>query len=300
MKTIQAFLKAAFYPSLLSLVMVLMTAAILTTSLLQVLQVYNPFFAAQKHTLVLNTLQDKVVYALYTMEIQEAYQVYALLYDYDEAGFIQYAESANASIDQYFADLAAQGLMGSDLNRKVQTFYNTRTAHRKIFDNAVSTLKSGGADTLLITEQLEKDNQALNAQLKDLIASVEQDRLAALRDFPENLNRGITFTVIGMALCLFLALLGYQVIATTVRPLRSLRNMITAIGGDLYRPEVQSALLKRRGPAGNLARVLDQLARSEQERTAGIKQETERLRQELYASRRRRLKVFHAADAEKE
>jgi hypothetical protein len=45
---------------------------------------------------------------------------------------------------------------------------------------------------------------------------------------------------------------------------------------------------------------LDQLARSEQDRTAGTKQETERLRQELYESRRRRLKVFHPTNVEKE
>jgi hypothetical protein len=94
--------------------------------------------------------------------------------------------------------------------------------------------------------------------------------------------------------------LGYQVIATTVHPLRNLRNMITAIGGDKYRPEMQGTLLKSRGPAGNLARALDQLAKSEQERTAGIKDETERLRQELYESHRRRLKVFHPAHMETE
>jgi hypothetical protein len=303
MKIIRVFLKAAFYPSLLSLVMFLMAVAIFITSLMQV---SVPFNSAQERTLVLNTLQDKVAYALASMQIQESYEVYALLYEREESGFIQYAETANASIDQEFSNLVAQGHIGSkfpyatDLTSKLQIFNDTRATHRKTFNEVVSSIKSGSADAALVMDQLEKDNQTLNAQLSDLIISVEQDRLAALQDFPENLNRGITFAVIGLAFCLILALLGYQVIATTVRPLRSLRNMITAIGGDRYRPEMQGALLKNRGPAGNLARALDQLARSEQERTAGIKKETERLRQELYESHRRRLRVFHPANTETE
>jgi hypothetical protein len=303
MKIIRVFLKAAFYPSLLSLVMFLMAVAIFITSLMQV---SVPFNSAQERTLVLNTLQDKVAYALASMQIQESYEVYALLYEYEESGFIEYAETADASIDQEFAKLATQGHIGSkfpyatDLTSKLQIFNDTRAVHRKTFNEVVSSIKSGSADAALVMDQLEKDNQTLNSQLSDLIISVEQDRLAALQDFPENLNRGITFAVIGLAFCLILALLGYQVIAATVRPLRGLRNMITAIGGDRYRPEMQGALLKNRGPVGNLARALDQLARSEQDRTAGIKQETERLRQELYESRRRRLKVFHPTNVEKE
>ena len=303
MKIIRAFLKAAFYPSLLGLVMFLMAVSIFVTSLMQI---SIPFNAAQERTLVLNKLQNEVSYALASMQIQEAYEVYVLLYGYEEGEFIQYAENANASIDQEFANLVAQGHIGSkfpyatDLTSKLQSFNDARAAHRKTFNNVVSSVKSGSADAALVMGQLEKDNQTLNSQLSDLIVSVEQDRLAALQDFPENLNRGIIFAVIGLALCLILALVGYQVIATTVRPLRGLRNMITAIGGDQYRPEMQAVLLKNRGPAGNLARALDQLARSEQERTAGIKAETERLRQELYESRRRRLKVFHQVHAEKE
>lgn len=303
MKIIRAFLKAAFYPSLLGLVMFLMAVAIFFTSLMQV---SAPFNAAQERTLVLNTLQDKVAYALTNMQIQEAYEIYVLLYGYEEDEFIQYAESANAAIDQEFASLAAQGHTGSnfpystDLTKKLQIFNDTRAAHRKTFNDVVFTIKSGGADAALVMSQLEKDNQALNSQLSDLIISVEQDRLAALQDFPENVNRAVTFAVIGLALCLILALLGYQVIATTVRPLRSLRNVITAIGGDRYRPEMQGTLLKNRGPVGNLARALDKLARAEQERTAGIKEETEKLQQGLYESRRRRLKIFHPTNVEKE
>jgi hypothetical protein len=270
------------------------------------MQLSAPFNATQERTIVLNKLQDEVAYALSSMQIQESYEVYALRYEYEESGFIEYAETANASIDQEFANLAAQGHIGSkfpyatDLTNKLQIFNNAREEHRETFNDVVSSLKSGSADAAQVLDQLEKDNQTLNAQLSDLIISVEQDRLAALQDFPENLNRGITFAVIGLAFCLILALLGYQVIVTTVRPLRNLRNTITAIGGDRYRPEMQGTLLKNRGPAGKLARALDQLARSEQERTAGIKQETERLRQELYESHRRRLRVFHPANTETE
>jgi hypothetical protein len=87
---------------------------------------------------------------------------------------------------------------------------------------------------------------------------------------------------------LLFALLGYQAIASAVRPLSHLRNTITTIGGDVYRTSKTLA----GGAAGGLAKALEELARAEQVRNQNAKQEVEDLRQALYESRRRRLKIY--------
>jgi hypothetical protein len=312
MNFIKTFFKAIFSSGLLGLVMLLMAVTIFFASLRQV---STPFDATLERTEVLNKFQNEIAYALTNIQVPEANAVFILnfrsseediQYIDDPQSFKQYAESANANLDQEIGLLQSVGHLGSqftyatDLTDQTQAFRETITTHRETFNQAFSGLEAGNVEVGPVIEQLEQDNQTMNSQLTDLITSVEQDRLAAQQDFPEDVNQNVTFTVVALTFCLILALVGYQAIATTLHPLRNLRNMITAIGGDQYRPETQGNLLKMSGEAGDLARALDKLARGEQTRTAGLHEEIERLRQELYESRRKRLKIFHTANQEQE
>jgi hypothetical protein len=311
MKIITTFFKALFSSGLLGLVMLFMAAAIFFASLRQV---STPFEAILERTEVLNKFQDKLAYALTNIQVPEANAVFILHFRESEEdiqygdpqSFNQYAESAHTDFEQQIDQLQNAGHLGAqfsyatDLTAQIQAFRETISAHRETFNQLFSDLEAGKTEVGSVNEQIEQDNQMMNSQLADLITSIEQDRLAAQQAFPEDVNQKVIFTVIGLTFCLILALVGYQTIAATVRPLRGLRNMITAIGGDQYRPETQSSLLKKGGEAGNLARALDQLARGEQVRTASSHEEIERLRQELYESRRKRLKVFHSTNQEQE
>jgi hypothetical protein len=312
MKILNSFFKAIFSSGLLGLVMFLMAATILWGSLGQG---SKPFEVTLERMEALNKFQNEIVYALNSMQTSEAYAVFVLgfreseediQYEKTPEEINQYAESARIDLEQEMSSLKSDGHLGpqslykTDLTGQTQAFLATISAHREMFNQALSDLEAGKGEIGSITEQLEQDNQALNLQLVDLITSVEQDRLAAQEAFPRDINQNVAFAVVSLTFCMLLALVGYQAIAITVRPLRSLRNMVTAIGGDQYRPETQSNLLRKRGEAGDLARALDRLARGEQARTASLHQEIERLRQELYESRRKRLKIFHPTSQEQE
>jgi hypothetical protein len=300
MRKITTYFKALFSLGPLGLVILLLAITILFAARSQTSE---PFDAALERMDILDTLENKVTFNLNEMQLQEVREMFAVDYELSEEDSAQKALDADTEISQELSTLEEDGRFGSefpyatDITSELQDFNDTRAAHQKIFKDAISAFESGNEDNAVSTmDQFEENKQTLDSQLRALIISVEHDRLSALKDFPDDADVGVLYAAIGLALCLILALFGYQVITSTVRPLRYLRNTITAIGGDQYRPETQIDLLKRGDAAGNLARALDQLATGEQTRNEGIKQEVERLRQELYESRRRRLKVFHTTE----
>lgn len=300
MKTISTYVKAFFSLGLLGLVMFLLFITILFAAFSQT---SDPFDAAVERMDLLATLEGKVTLNLLEMQLQELHEMFIFSYELSTSDNTQKAHDANTEISQELTTLEEDGRFSSelpyttDITSKLQDFNNTRAAHQEIFNRVIPALKSGNeAEAVSAMQQFEESQQTLDLQLRSLILAAEHDRLAALREFPSDIDASVSMAAIGLALCLILALFGYQIIATTVQPLRYLRNVITAIGGDQYHPEMQKDLLKKSNSAGDLARALDQLARGEQARNEGRKQEIERLRQELYESRRQRLKVFHTTE----
>jgi hypothetical protein len=97
-----------------------------------------------------------------------------------------------------------------------------------------------------------------------------------------------------------LALAGYLVISQHTHPLIALRSAVIAIAGGQYRPELLGTALKTRGSLGTLARALDALHTSLQQHGASKRAEIERLRRELYESRRSRLKLTRPAQTRSE
>jgi hypothetical protein len=169
--------------------------------------------------------------------------------------------------------------------------------HRETFEQMVRAYEDENTEegqALLL--QLQEESQSLNSSLQALIRYAERGRLDAVGEFPQDANSGILIATASLTLLLLLALVGYIYVAAATRPLNRLSNAITAIGGDQYRPELLGNILKQAGPAGNLARALDRLAQDQQGQNAGLKIEIERLRQELYQSRRSRLKLFRVAE----
>lgn len=301
MKTISTYFKAFLSLAPLGFVMFFLAIAILFAL---ISQSSDAFDAALERMDLLNTLESKVTFNLIETQLQEAHQMFVFDYGLPDDNSARKAQDANTVLNQELASLEKDGRFNSDLayttdiTSELQNFNNTRAAHQKIFSKAASEYKAGNEDEAIsvLEQQYEENQQTLDSQLRNLIVSVEHDRLAALKDFPDNANTNVQAATIGFVMCLILALLGYQVIASIVRPLRYLHTVITAIGGDRYNPEMQKDLLKKGDPAGSLARALDELARGEQTRNEGIKQEIERLRQELYESRRRRLKISHTTE----
>jgi methyl-accepting chemotaxis protein len=296
MKQISLFTKALLSLGLFGLVTLLMAGVLIFTSFMQA---SDPFAASLERIRVLAMLENDVSYSLRDVQLYEAYKIFSLKYQLPED---QDYNAKIAEIDDQIYNLiqtleSQDAFNGSqiyttDITEELDLFTSMLESHRETFSMVVSAYESGDeAEIESLVLQLQEENDALNTALRDLIILVEQDRQDALRAFPEDANIGVTFTAIGLALTLLLALVGYILLASYTRPLGRLRNAICAIGGNRYRQDLLGSLYKKGGSAGRLARALDELAVGLRQRNAGLEKEIDRLRQELFESRRRRLKI---------
>lgn len=292
MKKIMTYIRAFFSLGWLGLIIGLMALAMLVAAFSQS---SVPFDAAIERMFVLGELESSVALDLAEKQVQESLEFFSLSYSLPSSGAAEKALQAEERISETMARLEAQeSFRGddeyyiSDLASEVNEFNQARATHREDFEYVLNFADDmEDEDALDAVYALEENNETLTFMLRSIVIGVEQDRQRALSDFPEDANGSLLMIVIALAATLFLALLGYQAIAMAVRPLSHLRNTITSIGGDVYRPGQPLA----GGVAGNLARALEELALAEQSRNQAAKQEIEDLRQALYESRRRRLKI---------
>ncbi|PKN92508.1 MAG: hypothetical protein CVU44_15350 [Chloroflexi bacterium HGW-Chloroflexi-6] len=296
MKTINTYIRAFFSLGWLGWVIALMALVVLFAAFNQS---SDAFDAAVERTYVLSELEAFVALDLAEMQVQETQEILIKAYGLGATDALERAKQADQSIsetmDWFEEDGSFYGDDGyySDLTEDIEAFNQARVNHAEMFDNFLNSFDEANNEAddeylLELTQELEEDNEFLNAALRKMIIDVEQDRQFALAEFPYESNASILVIAIALGVTLLLALAGYQAIAVAVRPLRHLRNKITTIGGDVYRPGEALA----GGAAGNLAKALEELALAEQTRNQKAKQEIEDLRQTLYESRRRRLKIY--------
>jgi hypothetical protein len=305
MKNLFLPFKAIFSLGWLGLVLLLLAGSILGALSSQESE---PFDAAQERMAALAVLENDLPRALNQMKLHEARKIFSLKYNQPEdQDYARLAQESDAEISAILTEMEEAGHLDSeqtyvtDILPDLEEFNALQETHRATFDALIEAYQADDQERIDdLADQFEIENEDLDFAQRDMVIEVEQGRLEAQRDFPEDINDSILIATGGLALSLVLALVGFQLIAAAVRPLGTLRNAITAIAGDQYRPEMLADLLKARGPAGKLARALDHLSAAVQQRDSGLKAETERLRQALYESRRRRLKIYHPEAAGKE
>jgi hypothetical protein len=293
MKTINTYIRAFLSLGWLGIIIALMAFAMLFAAFSQE---STPFDAAIERMTVLQALQSQIALDLAEMQTHQAEEIFNLTYGLDSTNALTLAQQAEDRILQTLAELDElnsfyedEDYYISDLTEELADFQELLTQNREIFEYIVWEFDEMDDDEwwdALI--DLEDNQEMLNFQLRTLVISVEQDRQRALANFPDDADTNILIIVIGLASTLLLALAGYQAIAVNIQPMGHLRNTLSTIGGDVHQP----AQNLPKGAAGRLAKALDELGQAEKVRNQNAKQEVEDLRQELYESRRRRLKIY--------
>jgi hypothetical protein len=300
MKSIATFFKALISLGWLGVVILLMAglmgAAFFSQSL-------SAFDGVQEQMSVLNGLEDEVKVSLRWMMLQEAYAIFSSKHSIPpEEDFASQAVASDGEISASLQSLENQRafsgelIYGVDLTNELKVFNDLRATHRQTFQTLLDAYQANNEESInKLQDQIEAENSGLILALDDLIVQAEQGRLAALNEFPADVNWGVRMTAGALVGNLLLALIGYLVISQRMHPLIALRSTVIAIAGGQYRPELLGMILKTRGSPGKLARALDALHTSLQQHGAGKRAEIERLRHELYESRRRRLKLTRPA-----
>ncbi len=297
MKNITIITKAIIASGRLGMILFLLACSMAVAAFSQGSE---PFDAALERTDLLGSLEGPVRLALAEMQLQEAQYIFSQAYGLPERNALNRISEAEEYISAELDQLEQEGRISgveyefaSDLSPSIADFDTLRADHRDLFDEVLFAIEDGEVEYVFdMLDELELDNLVLNDSLRSLVLEVEHDRLAALEAFPDDLSASILMVVLAMLATLALALLGYSVIADMVSPLRHIDDMMMSIRGDLYKKENFAHLQKAVGSAGRLARALDQLAEVEHRRTEAARAQIAAAREELYQSRRRRLKLF--------
>jgi hypothetical protein len=290
-------IRSLFSMGLLAVIFFLMALAIFVGSFAAIANL-DSFEIVWQRIDALAALEDQVSVSLREMQLGELSYAYALDYGVPFGAELD-AVAANADeIEQILDDLVYEGHFSEDLDyfeEDIELFYDFRSLleqHRSSFDKVIQIYKSGDVDaaidTILI---LQEDHDDLQFMLGDLITRLDADRINAAWLFPEDIAFALLGVSVALVAMLLLALAGYRAIAQLTQPVVDLTNAVIAVGGDQYRSELLGKLLKGSGPPGRFARALDAFAHAIDRRDASLKQEIDSLRQQLYESRRRRLKI---------
>lgn len=246
----------------------------------------------------MEAMEGQVSFYLREIQLNELFFVYALDYGTPLGDELDAAIYNADEIDLVLDDLVAEGHFSADLDyyeQDIALFDEFRALldqHRQSLDEAVESYESGDVDgAIKDILALREEHAELQWVLQDLIASLDADRLYAAQVLPEDIAFALQGVSAALVAMLLLALAGYRAITQLTRPVVEMVNAVIAIGGDRYRPEMLGSLLKRGGPVGRLARTLDAFAQAIEARDAALKTEIDTLRERLYESRRRRLRI---------
>ena len=290
-------IRSLFSMGCLGWIFLLMAVAILIGSFAAVSNLIS-FDTTWQRVDALAVLEDQVSTHLREMQLSELYYTYALDYGLTPGDELDGVAGHADQVEQSLDDLVADGHFSADMDyveEEIGLFNDFRTLlgqHRQAFEQMVQTYESGdAAATVEGLIAIQEENGEMQGMLDELIADLDADRLEAAQAFPEEISFAILGAGAALIAVLLLALVGYRSITLLTEPVVDLTNAVIAIGGDQYRPELLGRMLKQGGPPGRFARALDAFAQAIERRDASLKQEIDGLREQLYESRRRRLKI---------
>lgn len=297
MKNLMTFIRSLFSLGQLGWILLLMALAVLIGCFTAIGN-FDAFDVAWGRIDVLAALEDTVSVHLREMELNELYYTYAMEYETTTSSELQTIEQHYTEINQILDELIAEGHFTTDLDyyeediALLADFRSLLDDHQQTFSQVVQAYESGDMETAqALSAESGEENAELQATLKILSFSMNADLNDAAQTLPEDISfaiRGISIAVIGM---MILVLLGYRAISRLTQPLLDLTNAVTATGGDHYNKELLESCLRLGSPPGRFARLLDAFAQAIEQRDAGLKGEIVKLREQLYESRRRRLKI---------
>ncbi len=261
---------------------------------------FNAFTTITSHVNALRYFQDDIGYDLgqaqidevnlqfYVEQEQDIGELYGEItasYDSIQESLVQLGSEEDFSAES--ADFSPQSFAAR------QDFEQKLANHRQALEAWKALYDQGEADAAYAQfPDLRAGAEALAQSLADLVITLEKGRADAIQALPSDVTLAVWGVSLSLVALLLLALWGYHLISSLTQPLLALTNTVMSIGGDQYRKELLQNLDRRGDMTGALAKALDGLAQSHQRSTAGLKQENESLRQQLYTSRRKRLRLF--------
>lgn len=299
MKNFITLIRSLFSIGFLGLIFLFMALALFIGAGSAVIN-FDSFDITFQRIEALSALEDQVSNHLRSMELNEVYYAFAMEYGYDVTDELEQVADHAAQMNQSIDDLMNNGHFSDELSytytddytQTINEFRDALEQHKLTFQKVVEAYEAEDYENArIILQESANENANLQAILRSIINTVDSERMTAAQEFPSDITIAIQGISIALITILLLALWGYRGIALLAQPVINLTNAVIATGGDKYRSELTDTERKLRNPAGQMARALDSFAKTIEKRDAAQKQEINDLREELYESRRSRLKI---------
>lgn len=301
MKNIATYFKSLLGLGATGLILVVIAVVVGANAIAALMLVSGSFYDANDRLEVLVRLENDVRDDLQYIQLNEAYYAYSLYYGYEPGDELQQIADSFANINETLDILLEDGYFDPEFYEpgtldNLQAFRQNLDAHQAYLDDSITALEQGSLeDADRVFFEMSDEASFLSEDLDALIRSLEEERQGFLLETPFEIADAMWMFSGSLLLVLVLGLMGYRSLAGYVDPVLRLRNAVNAITGDRYKPEILSGLTRRGGSIGHAARSIHDLAVHLDASSQSAKQEVEALRQALYESRRKRLRIFNNA-----
>lgn len=305
MKRITDFISGLRSLGVFGLIFFLMALALAVGAFAALFNFINEFDTVTAHIEALRVFQDDVGYSQGQAQIDEVYLQFYIEQEFDISELYasilsdyEAIQNALLELDEFYDFAPDSATFSAQTLEARQGFEAQLDSHLQLLSNWKALYDSGEVDLAYESfPALREDAEFLSQSLDDLVVTLEKGRTEAARGLPSDVSLAVWGVSLSLVALLLLALWGYRQISGITQPLLALTNVVYSIGGDQYRKELLQNLERRGDLTGALAKALDSLAQGQQNNTSGLKQEVNRLREQMYASRRSRLKLYRANPA---
>jgi hypothetical protein len=267
-------------------IILLLTAILVSASLLASRAMSEPFDAAYEQMTKLFILGDEIIY--YLQEI-ESNQAQFLLSQGDES-YLPGLNQAVADMQEVLGSVQEDGIFYEEdeqaLFDNIVVAFEQRQQTFQAMSSAMTAQDRAQMESL--QSAYRSQSQSMMQQVQDLVFLVTTKHLAKQIRLNLSVVQAVKVSVACLILMPFLALWAFGESSRITQPILTLTNAVVAIEGNRFRPDLLADLAGRRDLLGRLAHDLEDLADTLSEREEILQQEVDDLREQLHETRRRR------------
>jgi len=193
-------------------------------------------------------------------------------------------EAALASLED------TAGGLGESGQAVLNDLASAQTAHRQKVVEIAAAIAAGDLEQARTREEeLTAEQAQLREQVAELLYEAETALGQSLQQVDQRIQSAFLAGVTSLIVLPLLVLWAFAAVGRRTQPILSLTNAAVAIEGGQFNPEHLANVCERGDELGRLARAMEQMAQTVEQRHERLRARAAALRAERYEARRRKL-----------
>jgi CHASE3 domain sensor protein len=182
------------------------------------------------------------------------------------------------------------GRLGERGRTVLDTLSSAQTAHRQKVVEIAAAIASGDPEQARgRQDELAAEQEQMREQVQDLLYEVETALGLSVRQIDHRIQSAFLAGITSLIELPLLVLWAFAAVGRGTQPILVLTNATVAIEGGQFNPEHLADVRERRDELGRLARAMEQMAHTVEQRHEQLREKVAELRAQRYEARRRKL-----------